>query len=98
MKAQTIRHLIKYFKNLTVTYIILGVLCQLLKSINILYYQKILDGFSKGLSPWSLLIYSMTLIFPLILAYLSEYPKSKLYHGIYYFLKKEVLEKISHID
>ncbi|URZ86600.1 ATP-binding cassette domain-containing protein [Floricoccus penangensis] len=98
MKAQNIRHLIKYFKNLTVTYIILGILCQLLKSISILYYQKILDGFSKGLSPWSLLIYSTTLILPLILAYLSEYPKSKLYHGIYYFLKKEVLEKISHID
>ncbi|GAB2028075.1 hypothetical protein [Lactovum odontotermitis] len=69
---------LQHFKAFFIFYIILGIAHTLLNSLNIFYFQKLLNEFTKGMSLQFILIYGVTLLLPLIISYISEYPENKL--------------------
>ena len=79
-------------------YAILGIIIALLKSINTFYFQELLDSYNSKFNPLILLMYGITIVLVPILSYIDQNPRTKLYHGIYFFLKKQALEKISRIS
>lgn len=89
---------VKHFRVFLTVYIVLGVGHSLLNTLNIFYFQKLLNQFSSGVSVPYILMYALTLILAPVLEYVSEYPENKLQHGIYYFLKQESLKKVSRIN
>lgn len=88
----------RQFKNYFIAYIGLGILASFLGSLNIYFFQKMLDSLTRQSSLFVLFVYLGTLFIVPLLNYASEYPRNQLYHGIYYFLKREVLGKVSRID
>lgn len=88
----------KHFKKDFSLYIGIGVLISLLSAANIFFFQKLLDGFHAGISLKHLVIYGVTLIVVPIISYLEKKPETKLQNGIYFYLKKMSLTKISKIS
>lgn len=88
----------KYFKKDFSIYIGIGVAISLLSAANVFFFQKLLDEFQRGFDVKNLLIYGATLISVPIISYLEQKPKTKLQNGIYFYLKKISLTKISKID
>lgn len=86
------------FKINLLFYAILGIIIALLKSINTFYFQELLDSYNSKFNPLILLMYGITIVLVPILSYIDQNPRTKLYHGIYFFLKKQALEKISRIS
>lgn len=79
-------------------YTLLGIVVSLLGAINIFYFQKLLDSYINGFQISVIIVYSVTIILIPILSYLEQGPKNNLSNGIYYFLKKEALKKVSVIS
>lgn len=79
-------------------YTLLGIVVSLLGAINIFYFQKLLDSYINGFQISVIIVYSVTIILIPILSYLEQGPKKNLSNGIYYFLKKEALKKVSVIS
>lgn len=88
----------KDFNREFLLYTLLGIVVSLLGAVNIFYFQKLLDSYTNGLKIEIILIYSITILLIPILSYLEQGPKNNLSNGIYYFLKKEALEKVSVIS
>ncbi|MCQ9210584.1 ATP-binding cassette domain-containing protein [Granulicatella seriolae] len=88
----------KKFKKNLMFYSLIGIVVALLKSINTFYFQKLLDSYNLTFDPLIICLYGITLILIPILSYLEQNPRTRLYYGIYFFLKQCSLEKISRIS
>lgn len=76
----------------------LGMAVSFLSAVNLYFFQHILDHAAFEWTLFWIVGYAATLLMIPVLSYLAEYPFSKLQYGIYYFLKKEALRKMSTID
>lgn len=86
------------FKTSIIIYLLLGIGASFLNSLNIYYLQKIIDSVKNNFS-WSfIIIYAVSMILVTVFSYISEWPKSKLFNGLYYYFKEEALKKVSIID
>ena len=88
----------RHFQKTFVLYILIGVLASLAGSLNIYFFQKLLDDLTKRTSSLVLVIYALTLLLVPLLGYLSEFPRNRLLYGVYYFLKSQSLQKVSRLD
>ncbi len=88
----------QHFKTPLWWYISLGILVALLRTVNIYFLQNILDHLTAFKDVWWLIGYASTLLILPLVSYLSEYPRSKLRYGLFYFLKKAALDKMRTID
>lgn len=86
------------FNQLMIAYISIGVIVSLLNAISTFLFQNLLDSYLYGFKISTLVFYSIIVVIIPILSYIEQEPKTKLNHGIYFFLKKKSLEKISHIS
>ncbi|MTB47957.1 ABC transporter ATP-binding protein [Streptococcus uberis] len=90
---------LKQKKILLLYYILLGVVINSLNLVSISYFQEIIDTYPKGLLSWrNIVIYSLLLIVPTILAYFDNYPHQHLFEGLYLDFKLLSIDKISRID
>lgn len=87
----------KHFKKTFVIYIGIGIIVSFLKAMNVFYFQKLLNGFGTNVNGNNLLIYGLTIIIVPILAYMEQRPSTKLQKGIFFYLKKMALVKMSKI-
>lgn len=92
------KKILDHFKLNLFMYIILGIVVSFLGALNIYFLQNLLDSVNQKMSRFWLTGYAGTLLLLPILSYISEYPFSKLRYGIFYYLKKEALRKMSTID
>lgn len=90
---------LKQKKVLLLYYILFGIVINSLNLVSISYFQEIIDTYPKGLLGWrNIVIYSILLIVPTILAYLDNYPHQQLFEGLYLDFKLLSIDKISRID
>lgn len=90
------------FKKWVVSFLLLGIGIQLLNSINIVLFQRIIDQLSVP-QPYQYIlkdamVYGMILTVVCVLNYINEYPSTYLTNGIIEQLKLFSFEKISRID
>ncbi|MBV7392473.1 ABC transporter ATP-binding protein/permease [Enterococcus sp. ALS3] len=86
------------FKTSIILYLLLGIGASFLNSLNIYYFQKIIDSVKNNFSWNFIIIYAVSMILVTVFSYISEWPKSKLFNGLYYYFKEEALKKVSIID
>lgn len=90
---------LKQKRILLLYYILLGVVINSLNLVSISYFQEIIDTYPKGLLSWrNIVIYSLLLIVPTMLAYFDNYPHQQLFEGLYLDFKLLSIDKISRID
>lgn len=91
-----------YFKGLILLYIIMGFAAQLLNSLGIVYFQKILDSIhlnpDVGELSKLIIVYGCMLAGICIINYLNEYPSVVLSNRFTERLKIMALHKISRVD
>ncbi|WP_125607723.1 ATP-binding cassette domain-containing protein [Lapidilactobacillus bayanensis] len=95
----------KYFKIvkdnllLSTLYCVMGVLIALFNTLNVHYFQQVLDHLKLlFLSQPLVYIYLGTLVILPIIGYLDEYAKNKLPERIYYGIKERTLTKLDTIQ
>lgn len=97
VNMKTSKKIWNQFNKEILLYIIIGIVVSLLGAVNIFYFQQLLDSFTTGFDIKVIFSYSITILLVPILSYLEQGPKTNLSNGIYYFLKREALEKVSKI-
>lgn len=90
--------IIKKFKGPIGFFLGLGIIVSFLTALNVHYFQKIIDSLSEDFDWKYVVFYAASMIFITLFSYAGEWPKSRLFNGLYYYFKEEALKKISVID
>lgn len=91
------KKIIKTFQTKLGLYILLGIGVSFCQTSNVYFLQQFLDQVKEQPLIW-MIGYVITLFLSPLLAYVAEYPFNQLQQGIYYFVKQQVLQKMSTID
>ena len=92
------RKVLKKFKRPIGVFLGLGIVVSFLSALNVHYFQKIIDSVNDGFDWKYVVFYAISMIFITLFSYAGEWPKSRLFTGLYYYFKEEALTKISVID
>ncbi|MCM1181320.1 MAG: ABC transporter ATP-binding protein/permease [Clostridium sp.] len=94
-----IKEILKKNRNWVIVYLGIGLCNALLTNYKAVYFQRIVDGFTKRtITIYGILFYGMILFVNYGLNYFDEYPKAKLENEIYLDFKLLALRKISTMD
>ena len=87
-----------HFQKSFTWYILIGVIVSLCSALAIYFFQQLLDHYQKSFQLGLLVAYGTTIILIPLLSYCEQKPKAYLTNGIYFYLKKLSLIKMSKIS
>ncbi|MBO6456064.1 ABC transporter ATP-binding protein, partial [Enterococcus faecalis] len=87
-----------HFQKIFPWYILIGVIVSLCSALAIYFFQQLLDHYQKSFQLGLLVAYGTTIILIPLLSYCEQKPKAYLTNGIYFYLKKLSLIKMSKIS
>lgn len=87
-----------HFRKSFTWYILIGVIVSLCSALAIYFFQQLLDNYQKSIQLWLLVAYGTAIILIPLLSYFEQKPKAYLTNGIYFYLKKLSLIKMSKIS
>ena len=95
------RPIFRHFRGMIILYLTAGIVCAALATASVVLFQKLVDALthpSQAADMLPLLIgYGLVSLGSYLSYYLSNYPETKLKHGIYQFIRRWALEKVSTI-
>lgn len=96
------RPVLRRFRGMIALYTAFGVACAVLAALSVRFYQLLVDRLTSPAGIAAILPvlagYGVIALLEYLVNYLEEYPHNQLKHGMYQYIRRWALEKVSRID